>query len=96
MRKTFKIGIIWTRSAIALALMYALFSFGAMAQNNPDKPLSENEVGILVSRLKARLKVTVEAASSRDEGETEEIFKLPDARRNLAGKTRAQVKENEL
>ena len=37
MNSTLSTKIIWTRSALALMLLCAVFSFSAMAQDNPDK-----------------------------------------------------------
>jgi hypothetical protein len=51
MSKTFKIGINWTKSAIALALLCAVFSFSAMAQNNPNKPLDAKAASVLIQEL---------------------------------------------
>lgn len=91
MSKTFKIGITLTKSAIALGLLCAVFCFSAMAQKNPNKSLNENEVRALVSRLKERLQKAAEIDVGLEEHEIAKIFELWDARRNLVGKTQAQV-----
>jgi len=86
-----RLKINWTKSAIALALLCVVFSFSAMAQKNPNKSLNENEVRILVSRLKERLQKAAEIDVGIEEHEIAKIFELWDARRNLVGKTQAQV-----
>jgi hypothetical protein len=49
-----KLGINWTKSAIALALLCAVFSFGVMAQDNPDQTLDEDQVTAITGKWNAR------------------------------------------
>ena len=79
-------GINWTRSAIALALLCALFNFSVMAQDNPNKPLDAKTVSALIQELADGLPDFVE-----DEGAVATITEKWDEHENLAGKTRAQI-----
>jgi len=84
-------GINWTKTIVASAILCTVFSVSVMAQKNPNKLLNKNEVRILVSRLKERLQKAAEIAVGIEEHEIAKIFELWDARRNLVGKTQAQV-----
>ena len=90
MSETFKLGINWTRSAFALALLCAVFSFSARAQSNPNKPLNENEVKIFMAAAKKNMETMFTYLSW---GRTEPLFEKWDARDDLVGKTQAQIIE---
>ncbi len=79
-------GIKWTRSAIALALLCAVFSFSALAQDNPDKRLDAEAAGSLVQELSDGLPDLIE-----DEAQVESIIEKWGERQDLAGKTKAQI-----
>ncbi len=86
MSNTTKIGINWTRSAIALALLCAVFSFSAMAQADGGKPLDAKTLAALVAELKG-----VVSRTATEPGESEMVARKWDARRDLAGKTKLAV-----
>ena len=75
----------WTKLAIALALMCSMFSFGAIAQTKPEKPLAKAAADALVGELKEGLADLIE-----DKDSVAAIIEKWDAR-NLAGKTRTQI-----
>jgi len=86
MSKTFKLAINWTRSAIALALLCAVFSFSAMAQDNPNTPLDEKSVAALIEELTGGLPDLIE-----DEEQVTAITGKWEAHQGLTGKTRTQI-----
>ena len=80
----------WTRLVIALALLCAVFSFSAMAQNNPNKPFDENEVKTFVAAFKERIEaafINISAPADMNE----QVFDKWDARQDLIGKTKTQI-----
>ena len=81
-----KLGINWTKSGIALALLCAVFSFSAMAQDNPNKPLGQEEVEALINHLKEGLPELID-----DEDAVNEIVEKWENREDLAGKIGEQV-----
>ena len=76
----------WTRSIAALVLLCAIFSFSAMAQDNPDKPLDAEAASALRQKLIDGLPDLIE-----DEAAVEMITEKWEARQDLAGKTREQI-----
>ena len=83
-----KLTINWTRSAVALALLSAVFSFSAMAQDNSKKPLDAEAASALRQELIDGLPDLIE-----DENVIEKITEKWVARRDLAGKTREEILE---
>lgn len=81
-----KSGINWTRSAIALALLCAVFCFGVSAQNNPNKPLDAEAASALVQEVTDGLPDLIE-----DEAQVTAITEKWGERRDLVGKTREQI-----
>jgi anti-sigma B factor antagonist len=80
-----KTGMNWTKLLAALALMCSMFSFGAMAQTKPEKPLAKAAADALVGELKEGLADLIE-----DEDSVAVIVARWDTH-NLAGKTRTQI-----
>jgi len=81
-----KLGINWTRSAIALALLSAVFSFTAMAQDKPNTPLDAEAAAALVEELSDGLADLIE-----DEAQVTAIIGKWNARQDLAGRTKKQI-----
>lgn len=71
---------------IALALMSLLFSFGVMAQDNPNEPLDGETVGVLLEELAEGLPDLV-----GNEDQVAAIAEKWEAREDLEGKTRSQI-----
>jgi hypothetical protein len=71
---------------MALALMYFVFSLGAMAETNSDKPLDAKALIALVEELKG-----VVAKSSPDQKDAASVSERWDKRKDLAGKTKREV-----
>lgn len=86
MSNTIKIVINWTKLMIALALMCLMFSFSAMAQDNPNKPLDQEEVEALINQLKEGLPELID-----DEDAVNEIVGKWESREDLVGKTGEQA-----
>lgn len=86
MSKTIKIGINWTRSAITLVLLCAVFSFSAAAQSDPDERLDAEAVAALVEELADGLPDLIE-----DEAAVETVTDKWGKRQDLAAKTRIQI-----
>jgi CspA family cold shock protein len=80
-----KTGMNWTKRAMALVLLGSMFSFIAMAQTKPEKPLAKAAADALVGELKEGLADLIE-----DEEAVAAIIEKWEAR-NLAGKTRTQI-----
>jgi CspA family cold shock protein len=83
-----KSGINWTRSVIALALLCAVFSFGAMAQSDPNEPLDAEAAAALVQELSDGLPDLI-----GDEAQVTAITEKWEAHEDLAGKTKLQILE---
>jgi CspA family cold shock protein len=79
-------GINWTKLAIALVLMCLGFSFSAMAQNTSNDPLDAEAVSALIQELSDGLPDLIE-----DEAQVTAITEKWEARKDLAGKTKAQI-----
>jgi cold shock protein len=86
MSKTFKTKFNWTKLAIALVLMCLVFSFSAMAQNTSNDPLDAEAVAALIEELTDGLPDLIE-----DEAQVTAITEKWEARKDLAGKTKAQI-----
>ena len=71
---------------IALALMCLVFSFGVIAQDNPNEPLDGETVGVLLEELAEGLPDLV-----GDEDQVAAIAEKWEAREDLEGKTRSQI-----
>ncbi len=84
--KTFKIGINWTKSAIALALLCAVFSFSALAQKNLNQSLDAAAASALIQELSDGLPDVI-----KDEDAVTTITDKWDEREDLAGKTRTHI-----
>ena len=78
----------WTRAAIALALLCAVFSFSVAAQDNSKKPLDAEAASALRQELIDGLPDLIE-----DEAQVTAITEKWKARRNLAGRTREEILE---
>ncbi|MEP6903125.1 MAG: RNA-binding protein [Actinomycetota bacterium] len=76
----------WTKLVIASLLIFGLFGFSAMGQDNSKQPLDDEAVMALVSQLKEGLPDLI-----NDEAKVTAITEKWDAREDLAGKTKAQI-----
>ena len=81
-------GINWARSAIALALLCAVFSFSVMAQDNSKKPLDAEAASALRQELIDGLPDLIE-----DEAQVKAITEKWAVRRDLVGKPREDILE---
>ena len=86
MSKTFKIGINWTKSAIALVLLCSVISFSVIAQDNSNKTLDKESVAALIQEMSDGLPDFV-----KDEAQVTAIIEEWEAREDLVGKTRTQI-----
>ncbi len=75
----------WTKLMIASFLLCLVFSIGALAQANSNKPLDDDAVSTLVDELKDGLSNLIE------DPQVTAITKKWDARKDLAGKTKAAI-----
>lgn len=86
MNRSLRTGFNGTLSAIAVALICAVFTFTAIAQTGTGKPLDAKTLAALVAELKG-----VVARTATEPGESDMVAKKWDARRDLAGKTKLAV-----
>lgn len=84
--RTFKKEINWTKLIVALAIVCSVFSFGAIAQTNPDKPLDAKSLAALIEELKE-----VVSKNTPDEKDAKLIGEIWDKRKDLGGKTKKEV-----
>lgn len=84
--RTFKKEINWTKLIVALAIVCSVFSFGAIAQTNPDKPLDAKSLAALIEELKE-----VVSKNTPDEKDAILIGEIWDKRKDLGGKTKKEV-----
>ncbi|MEP6903127.1 MAG: hypothetical protein ABJA66_15350 [Actinomycetota bacterium] len=76
----------WAKLVIAFLLMFGLFGFSAMGQDNSKQLLDDEAVTALVDELKEGLPDLIE-----DETQVTAITEKWDAHDDLAGKTKAQI-----
>ncbi|MEP6903124.1 MAG: hypothetical protein ABJA66_15335 [Actinomycetota bacterium] len=77
---------IWTKLVVATLLMFGLFGFSAMAQDNSKQPLDDEAATALVNQLNEGLPDLIE-----DEARVAAITEKWDEHEDLAGKTKAQI-----
>lgn len=83
-----KSGINLTKLLIALLFAGSIFSFGAMAQTNAEKPMDAKSLTALIAELKE-----VVSKNTPDEKESALVAEKWNKRKDLAGKTKSQVIE---
>jgi len=86
MNRTSKTRINWTKLIIVLSLMCSVFSFGAFAQTDSDKPMDAKSLTALIAELKE-----VVSKSTPDEKDAKLVAEKWDKRKDLAGKTKSEV-----
>ena len=84
--RTFKKGNNWTKLSMVLAFVCSVFSFGAIAQTNPDKAMNAKSLAALVEKLKE-----VVSRTAPDEKDAALVAEKWDERKDLAGKTKKDV-----
>jgi len=86
MNRTSKTRLKWANLPVALVLLFSVSNLNALAQTNSDKPLKAKSLAVLVEDLKV-----VVSNSTPDQKDTVAVAEKWAARKDLAGKTKADV-----